>query len=554
MAEKSVYESSLMGESPIDYTAIASRRVVTQVTDNNQGSYNGWIRFNSNSFAGLMTSFEEGVISTPVQIVATNTGSGNSISQWVLGLKNGTVNLYDQVEFKLNGVSIITPQVFNNVPAVFIMLASWSQDTLRKIGPSFGFWPDSVGSIIYQNTTPSVNGVGFCNNIDVSPAITLVAATAPEPYNEGFYMRQRFINSYNSAGYGGMTGNTTSGSYTAGINVNNLVQVQKSYTSVSGQVATFNLMLNTRLPDLGNVFKKIPLCEVGTIELNLGYNQFNPTVTGVNSSAGVGTLTQSASGLQFGNTCPFMVASAATANGGLGLITAANSSNTFVMTVGKNALTTGCTLTIPQYELTPEYRAQLLSTRPIQTVRYERTYYQVQTAIAPGGQINTQVVPSITNPKWLLSVPAASVGTVSTTSQYFVAVSEPQSCFDSFPGTTMPLASISQYQVNLGTQPVFSSPVTYEYDHFLNNVSRIEALNGGTSDRLNSGLINEFMWTNAMRYYVADLSRQNPENAHVPKSVNVLGINNSSAYMDLHSFLQYEDEFRIFTATGVIEK
>lgn len=542
MAEKSVYERSLMGESPIDYEAIATKRIITQVTDNNQGSYNGWIRFNSNSFSGLMTSFQEGIVSTPIKIVAT-AGAGNTVSQWTLGLKNGNVNLYDQVEFKLNGVSIITPQVFNNIPAVFIMLASWSQETLRKLGPSLGFWPDSTASFVWQSAA-SVNGIGFCNNIDYPPAAAaLISTTAPELYNEGFYLRQRFINSYSSAGYSNMTGSSAPGIATTA-----LVQVQKSYvvvTASTGNTATYNLMINTRLPDLGDVFDKIPLCEVGTIELNLGYNQFNPTVTG----AVTPSITQTSSGLQFGNTCPFMVASAFTNNGGA-LLTQAAVANTFVMTVGSNALTTGCTLTIPQYELTPEYRAQLLSTRPVQTVRYERIYYQVQSNIAPNGTINTQVVPSITNPKWLLSVPAATVGATNAA----ITVSEPQSCFDSFPGTTMPLASISQYQVNLGTRPVFSSPVTYEYDHFLNNVSRIQALNGSVTDRLNSGLISEFMWTNAMRYYVADLSRRSVENISVPTSVNVLGINNSATAMDLHSFLMYGDEFKIHTATGVIEK
>lgn len=548
MAEKSVYESSLMGESPIDYTSIASKRVITAVTDNNQGSYNGWIRFNSNSFTGLMTSFSEGTVTVPVKIVATTTGGTNTINQWCLGLKNGTVNFIDQVEFKLNGVSIITPQVFNNIPSVFIMLASWSQDTLRKYGPSLGFWPDSCGSVNYKVTGTLTNdGNGFCNNRDLPaiPSLTVSTTGSIEPYNEGFYNRQKWVNSYNSGGYGNMT----AAANVPGIVAGNLIQVQKSYVTIAGQEATFNLMVTIRLPDLGNVFKKIPLCEVGTLELNLGYNHFNPTVTGVTSGA---TITQAASGIQFGNTCPFMVASAATGQGSATMVSNANSTNTFVMTVGSNAIVTGCSLTIPQYELTPEYRAQLLSTRPIQTVRYERVYYQVQTNIDPNGQINTQVVPSITNPKWLLSVPAAHPGTA--VADGAIVVSQPQSCFDSFPGTTMPLASISQFQVNLGTQPVFSSPITYEYSHFLNHVSRIEALNGGVSSRLNSGLISEFMWTNAMRYYVADLTRQNPENAHVPKSVNVVGINNSSIKMDLHSFLMYGDEFRIHTATGVVEK
>ncbi len=551
MAEKTIYEHTLMGENPMDYQAISSRRVITSVIDINQGSYNGVIRFNTNAFSGLMTAFQEGIITSPVQITVTGT-TNTVVSQWTLGMKNWTGNLYDQVEFKLNGVSLVTPQVFNNIPCLFVMLASWSVDTLQKLGPSFGFWPDSVGSITYQ-AAASKNGIGFCNNDDYPlTGSALVYNSSPQFYNEGFYRRQQFINSYNQLGYGGML-------YTAavvsppsagspGIPANNLVQVQKSYV-VAGAAATtavYNLMLSTRLPDLGDVFKKMPLCEVGTLELNLWYNHFDPTVTSATSGT---TLTQSASGLKFGNTCPFMVASANSNNGGVGLTAAANA-NTFVMKVGSNAITTGCTLTIPQYELQPEYKAQLLSTQPVVTVRYERIYYQSQTNIAPSAAFNTQVIPSVRRPKWLLSVPSGTVGAANAT----IPVSQAQSCFDSFPGTTMPLGSITQYQVNLGTQPVFSTPQTFEYQQFLNNVSRIEALNGGVSERLNSGLITEYMWTNAMRFYVADLSRVPIENVDVPRSVNCLGVNNTFTAMDLQHFLFYEDEFKIHIATGVIEK
>jgi hypothetical protein len=545
MAEKTIYEHTLMGENPLDYQAISSRRVITSVIDINQGSYNGVIRFNTNAFSGLMTAFQEGVVTTPVQI-SMQAGTGATVSQWSLGLKNWTGNLYDQVEFKLNGVSLITPQVFNNVPCLFVMLASWSVDTLQKLGPSFGFWPDSVGSIRFASTA-SVNGIGFCNTINYPNTVADLKATlspiaAPEVYNDGFYKRQQFINSYSSSGYGGMLASSS-----PGIPSTNLVQAQKSYvvvTSSTANLATFNLMLSTRLPDLGDVFKKMPLCEVGTLELNLWYNHFNPSVIGKPAPS----LSQTTSGLQFGNTCPLLIASCTASNGNEDLKFDVNT--TITMKVGSNSITTGCTLTIPQYELQPEYKAQLLSTQPVVTVRYERIYYQSQTNIAPSGAFNTQVIPSVRRPKWLLSVPSGTVGATNAA----IPVSEAQSCFDSFPGTTMPLASITQYQVNLGTQPVFSTPQTFEYQQFLNNVSRIEALNGGVSERLNSGLITEFMWTNAMRFYVADLSRVPIENVDVPRSVNCLGVNNSATAMDLLHFLFYEDEFKIHISTGVIEK
>jgi hypothetical protein len=88
---------------------------------------------------------------------------------------------------------------------------------------------------------------------------------------------------------------------------------------------------------------------------------------------------------------------------------------------------------------------------------------------------------------------------------------------------------------------------------FLNQVQRINALNSGDVDCLNSGLINDFMWTNAMRYYVADLQRGELENESSPKSINIIGTNNTNVKLDLYTFLFFENTVKVYTETGMIE-
>ena len=564
MSDNIAYENTRIAETPLDWQSVSQKQIIVPIADSNATNYNGNIRYNITSLQGSFVNWNEAILQIPIQvtetIVPTSSSSVIVNNQWGLGLKNGTINLIDNFELKLNGVQICTPQSFTNVLAGFRMLSSWSKDTLHKVGPSVCFWPDNSGSCQWVVAgTANERGDGISNNVDYTLSVPLegtasgsaLTSPAPEEWNEGFFKRQQFLFSYNSAGYGGMVG---SGSGVPGISIANLIQPAKSYwtvgTSTSSSTAacllgTYNLMCQIRLCDLHDVFRKLPFSEYGQVEMTFYYNQFNPTIT-----IGTNTMVLTTSGQQFGNTNPFMLPSTAANNGGALTAIAANAGVlTVAMKIG-NAITSGTQMFIPTYKLDPEYRANLIATRPFSICRYEK-FLQNQTTVPRQTAFNFNVSPGQSNLKYIVVVPYYSTNSnngSSLTPQY-------QSPFDSAggAGTTCPLSSIVQFNVLVNNNPVFPSNVNYEFDMFLNQVQRINALNASDVDSLNSGLINEFMWTNAHRYYVADLSRQELENASSPKSVNIIGTNNTNIQLDLLTFLVFENEIKIFTETGVIE-
>ena len=59
-------------------------------------------------------------------------------------------------------------------------------------------------------------------------------------------------------------------------------------------------------------------------------------------------------------------------------------------------------------------------------------------------------------------------------------------------------------------------------------LSRVNAINGGETVGITSGLITADMWSNAYRYYVADVSRREKSEDIVPKSITLIGTNNTT--------------------------
>lgn len=573
MSDNVAFENTIRGSTVLDYQSVSTKQTIVPIADSNNGGYQGNIRFNITSLQNQFINWAEAVLEVPVTIQCKGVSQTQALNQWVLGIKNGSLQLIDSMEFKLNNKQIVDPQSYSNFYNIYKAMSSWSQDTLDKVGPSVGVSPDSAGSVSWgTQATPIANGPGFSNNVNIASTLDFTAANpSPELYNLGFYRRQQFINSYASIGYNGMAATTSK--LTPGIKASQLVSCNKSNfvatTGSSGNgflIGTWNLTFSIRLIDLHDVFGKLPFSNYGQIEMTLWYNQFNPAITSVAAASTTqGTLAWTTVGQQFGNTCPFMIASAAatytgsavltvgTANGGTLLVNTADL-KTFTMTIGNAGNITGanpnltqCLLYIPTYDLDARYVKELIDMRPFSDVRYDRLLQNNTTGILPGNSFTFNVTPGQANLKSLVCIPMYSTNNTGQTNQDF------QSPFSSCPGTTCPLASITQFNVTVNNKPVFPSNVNYEFDMFLNQVQRINALNSSESDSINSGLISEFMWTNAYRYYVADLNRQDIDSFSSPKSVNVIGYNNSNVILDLYCFLVYEDHFKLYTQTGAVE-
>jgi hypothetical protein len=565
MSDNIAYENTRIGETPLDWQSVSQKQIIVPIADSNATNYNGNIRYNITSLQGSFVNWNEAILQIPIQLNLNITTSGTTqitaVNQWAMGMRNGTIHLLDNFELKLNGVQLVTPQQYTNIFACFRMLSSWSKDTLQKVGPSVCFYPDSSASLRWIVAgTANANGDNISNNVDF-PGTTVILATAagqtvaPEVYNDGFYRRQQFLFSYNSIGYGGFLG---TGTGIPGIPVAGLVQPAKSYfvvgtpatsaiAGVNADVGIWHLMCQIRLCDYHDIFKKLPFSEYGQVEMTFYYNQFNPTFT-----TAAGTMVLATVGQQFGNTNPFMIPSAAASNGSALTCAAGNAGTAkLTMKIG-NAINSGTQLFIPTYKLDPEYRANLIATRPFSICRYEKML-QNQTTVARQTGFNFNVTPGQANLKYIVVVPYYSTQNNGQTGGAG-AVAQFQNPFDSAGGgTTCPLASIVQFNCLVNNNPVLPSNCNYEFDMFLNQVQRINALNASDVDSLNSGLISEFMWTNSFRYYIVCLQREELENSSSPKSVNIIGTNNTNVQLDLFTFLVFENEVKIYTQTGIVE-
>ena len=91
----------------------------------------------------------------------------------------------------------------------------------------------------------------------------------------------------------------------------------------------------------------------------------------------------------------------------------------------------------------------------------------------------------------------------------------------------------------------------YTYETFIQQLRGINAINGGLMDGLSSGIISKSMFENNYRFYVFDLSRVSKDDKN-PKSINIIGTNNTSVAMDLYVFVEYKKSLNINVETGEV--
>jgi hypothetical protein len=207
-----------------------------------------------------------------------------------------------------------------------------------------------------------------------------------------------------------------------------------------------------------------------------------------------------------------------------------------------------CRLYVPGYQLNPLYERQLLETAKIRKVQYYDIYnfnLQGSNAVGSGSSFNAILTNGIVNPKFVVIIPQVTASANGLANLYPY-----QSPFDSSPHTTMPLASITNFNVQVSGTNVFQQNFNYDFEEFQNELSHLGAINGGLSTGLTSGLIgyNDFQY--GYRYYAVDLSRRMPSEDSSPKSILVLGTNNSAKSVDLICFVGYQREISIDMETG----
>lgn len=486
---------------------------------------------------------------------------------------------------KLAWYSLIIQQTpYINMWNSFKLMTSLSWGDVATTGSTIGFYPDNPLSFSF-NTLPSPSGQGVCNNSN-SPANLVVqqALSNFEQYlsnqgNDGFVKRQQYIN-FNVNGQVGIAGTGGGGiQYSALLSAQSVQNIWKSYIQTKvdnaiGGILEVAVSATVYLKHLHSFFAMCPLVKGAflkiTINLNNTVTNFTVSGNGLNTTGTTLTLTSVANPV--GGVNPLMIAPVSANQGSVNLGTqnvalfppanyvatiqvgarALSSTVTAVAGYQEGTLARSVYLYMPMYSFAPVFEEAYLSS-PVKSIKYTDVYqYQVLNITGGGsGQFNNLLTNGIANLKSVLLLPfySASAGSVNTGIPTGIPVY--QSPFDpAGTGATSPLCLFSNFNVVISGQNAIYNTQMRGYEQFNNQLYGANAVNAGMTDGLTSGLFNSLGFDMEYCYWYVNVGRMLPVEESVPKSVQIIGTNQSQKAVDLFCFLEYGCEIAIDILTG----
>jgi hypothetical protein len=210
--------------------------------------------------------------------------------------------------------------------------------------------------------------------------------------------------------------------------------------------------------------------------------------------------------------------------------------------------------------MTPTAEEAYLSAVPTKTVLYNDILSYQSLNNASGSNVSQILTNGVSRPRYLLIVPqlAGAINgsaNANLTTSYTAGVGQlgtpMNSPFSSSPATTAPHASITNLNVLVSGQTIYQSNYTYGFESWLQEVRGSNALNGGISLGLSSGLLSQNDWENGYRFIYVDLSRRiSQPNDDISRSLQVIFTNSASYAMDYFYIVGYEKSITISTSTG----
>ena len=534
-----------------------TEKQVLFINDTNGNSYNGSITFDTTvlSNSGRYLDYSDASIQIPIVLSALSSVDISALANsYMLGLKSGFHQVIDSIQVDYQNKNVVQQQSFTNFYVSYKLMSEFSQDDLEKFGSAIGFIPDDPMSFTRQ-AAANVRGDGITNNVPFIPVTTARLFTAAVPiqnFNAG--LGQRIVSNANVVGGNG-------GLITTGVTAQQFNTVGKSYftTNLNGanRIYTYYIIATIRLKDICDFFDKIPLLKGAQIRISINYNANRCRVTGAAGAGAPGVMSLTSTTQIAGRTCPFIVTPAledqpfatpgAAINAGAGTFDVEyNIATTTNPAAASNPLLTSCRLVVPAYTMSADIEAKYLTSSPIKTIVYDDLYQYTVPTVLTGASFNAILTNGILNPQKLIIIPF-----VNGASNGATAFDEFRSPFDTAPATTGPLVSISSFQVQVSGKSMFDHPVNYDFEEFLQEVSK-SGINGGMTTGLAAGLISRKAFQNGYRYYVCDLARRLQSADSIPLSVQISGINNTSVTVDYYCFITYQRTISLETSSGVV--
>jgi hypothetical protein len=353
----------------------------------------------------------------------------------------------------------------------------------------------------------------------------------------------------------------------------------------------YSVVATIYLKHIHSFFNMCPLLKGVFMKMTMNLNNTSSTVVATTANPNAGAYTVFTAGSVLSLTCssvsnplggvnPLMVSSgliptgvtsALSCNGGIPMFSGATStgaagavSNTLIHNIsvgatcldntirglvpalGLGQLSKSIYLYVPAYTFNPVFEQAYLSS-PVKSIKYTDVYqYQVinQASNQPFTQLLTN---GIANVKSVLVLPfynSANNGIASGIPSF-------QSPFDpAGTGPTSPLCGITNFNIQVSGQNAIYNMERYNFEQFNNQLYGQNAVNGGLTDGITSGLIDRQKFDMEYCYYYVNVERMLPVEHSVPKSIQLLGQNTSSLRVDYYCFIEYGNEISIDILTG----
>jgi hypothetical protein len=285
-----------------------------QDSTSNTGQYAGQIQFNLSTISSQASfiGWEETIVQQPVKLQILNAGSTSITSTAAATIdqlipKAGSWQFIDSVQVVIDGVTVQSNQIHENVNCTFKALTEWSEQDLLRQG--------STSLMALDSYNPPLGGVQ--QNLGNIATSSHMNATIGEFGLANTYSnlgaRERSL--FTSLNQSSPTGATTLANDTVG-GASNLQSEAKPlvWTAPAGSVApgapfyVAHFIVSIRLAEICDYFKKCPMQKnvKGFIYINYNSSVTNFTTgatAGVVSPANIASVNMN---MNYGNTCPVL--------------------------------------------------------------------------------------------------------------------------------------------------------------------------------------------------------------------------------------------------------
>lgn len=499
-----------------------------------------------------------------------------------------------------NSFKLMTSLSWNDVCTMGPQIGFYpdTSESVGKGGSSATTTQNAVVQATFNNQIAS--GMPFVlNPLDASKSVL-----SDSPTNLGLQKRQKMWNfnpqqiagsvqdtSVSEAGTfftGGATPSSTGSQTLTGSGIAGLTNLWKSYLfkrvncdDTNAGCCEWAITAQIYLKHLHSFFERVPLLKGVFCKMTLNLNQtsVNFTCTGGTGTTTQGAFTACTVNSPLGGVSPLMVMSGTSvllANNGdnidgtdVSLIKSAgmgnpllayNSSYILSLQVGQrclNSTQTGATgnnvansplgtsiiLNAPAYSFSPVFEASYLAD-PVKKIVYSDVYQYQVLGVQSASVFNNLITNGIANIKSVLVLPFYSSSSNGGLLP-FQSPFEGAGC-----GPTSPYVLFNQFNIQISGQNAIYNTERYAYEQFLNQTYGVNAVNGGMTDGLSSGLVSQKDFETCYSYYYVNCGRMLPVEEAVPKSVNIIGQNQSAYSVDLYIFVEYGVEIDIDILTG----